>query len=111
MEKETSFLFFLSFFFFLFFFQNQFHHETFFFFKIYGYILGIFQKEKLVELLNVSEEEFFGFIVDIDRGYFDNPYHSFYHCVDVFHIVYYCLSTLEAGDYFSKLKKKLYSNL
>ncbi|KAJ3161719.1 hypothetical protein HDU86_006489 [Geranomyces michiganensis] len=60
---------------------------------MYGLLLGMFVKNGLVPnsttlcgLLN--------FVIDMADGYFDNPYHSFLHAVDVTYMVYYSLVDL-----------------
>ncbi|KAF9925120.1 hypothetical protein BGZ65_007957, partial [Modicella reniformis] len=51
--------------------------------EIYGIVLGMFIKLGLVECLNISESELLDFIIDVDRGYLETFYHSFYHAADV----------------------------
>ncbi|KAI8914822.1 hypothetical protein DFJ77DRAFT_430758, partial [Powellomyces hirtus] len=65
--------------------------------EMYGLLLGMFVKNGLVPnsatlcgLLN--------FIIDIAEGYFDNPYHSFLHAVDVTYMVYWALVDLALAE-------------
>lgn len=43
----------------------------------------VFRKMKIFELLPVSEEKIKSFILEIRLQYYRNPYHNFYHAVDV----------------------------
>ena len=37
-------------------------------------------------LQSITALEFLNFLIDIDRGYLENPYHSFWHGADVFQV-------------------------
>jgi hypothetical protein len=40
----------------------------------------------------------FEFATTIQKNYFDNPYHSFYHAIDVTYIVYYLMEDMSLAD-------------
>lgn len=56
-------------------------------------ILLIFERFELLEALEVGREEFLRFILVVEANYRDNPYHNFYHAVDVLQCCYYVLNT------------------
>lgn len=70
--------------------------------EIYGIILGMFSKLGLVECLNITEGELLDFIIDVDRGYLEIFYHSFYHAADVTSVLYHMLIEMNASHYLSK---------
>src|SRR5689334_8057252 len=43
-------------------------------------------------------QSLFEFSVDISNNYFNNPYHSFYHAIDVSYMVYYLIEDLNMGE-------------
>ncbi|KAG0213092.1 High affinity cAMP-specific and IBMX-insensitive 3',5'-cyclic phosphodiesterase 9A [Mortierella sp. GBA43] len=70
--------------------------------EIYGIIVGMFNKLGLTECLNISESELLDFIIDVDRGYLEIFYHSFYHAADVTAVLYHMLLEMNASQYLSK---------
>ncbi|KCV68690.1 hypothetical protein H696_04978 [Fonticula alba] len=63
---------------------------------LYAIGLMIFESTGLLSLLGLSPRDILRFIASVDRGYYDNPYHSFLHGFDVFQSVYHTLVVLRA---------------
>ena len=62
--------------------------------ELYGLLIGTFVN---LELIRTSKQlsAFLDFIIDVDKGYFDNPYHSFLHAIDVEYMLYFVLIDLK----------------
>ncbi|KAF7732876.1 High affinity cAMP-specific and IBMX-insensitive 3',5'-cyclic phosphodiesterase 9A [Apophysomyces ossiformis] len=71
--------------------------------EIYGYILGFFKRLDLLSALGISPSEFLDFLMDIDKGYLPNAYHSFYHAADVTMVLYHMLCHFEVERYLSRV--------
>ncbi|RHZ68903.1 hypothetical protein Glove_292g69 [Diversispora epigaea] len=71
--------------------------------ELYGIVLGMMVKLNLAGTLNISKSEMLDFIIDVEKGYCDTSYHSFYHAVDVVEILYYMLTNLDASKYLTAL--------
>ncbi|KAI8815274.1 hypothetical protein BJ742DRAFT_783007 [Cladochytrium replicatum] len=65
--------------------------------ELYGIIMGLFIRMGLV--YHQDELDFLlAFIVDVAKSYSNNPYHSFYHAVDVCYMLFYMLHDLGAAE-------------
>jgi hypothetical protein len=71
--------------------------------EVYGFIAGIFKRIEVYETLGITTSDFLDLLVDIERGYNDNPYHSFYHAVDVTMVLYYMLEEYDMKRYLNRL--------
>ncbi|ORX97647.1 HD-domain/PDEase-like protein [Basidiobolus meristosporus CBS 931.73] len=67
--------------------------------ELYGIIVGVFSQLGLLHVLGVSQSQLLDFIVDIDRGYLDSPYHSFLHAADVFIVGYNLINYSHVRSY------------
>jgi hypothetical protein len=67
--------------------------------EIYGYIGGIFKRMKVCQTLGITTSEFLDFLIDVEKGYNNNPYHSFYHAVDITMVLYHMLNQFNISDY------------
>ncbi|KAJ3013162.1 hypothetical protein HKX48_005906 [Thoreauomyces humboldtii] len=65
--------------------------------EMYGLLLGMFVKNGLVPNSAVLCG-LLDFIIDVADGYFDNPYHSFLHAMDVTYMVYWALVDLALAE-------------
>lgn len=57
----------------------------------------IFEDFGLLKEFGISEERFKLFLLAVECNYFDNPYHNFYHVVDVLQCCYYLLKKAADG--------------
>lgn len=57
----------------------------------------VFQDFDLLKEFGISEDRFQTFLLAINCNYFDNPYHNFYHVVDVLQCCYYLLRVASEG--------------
>jgi 3'5'-cyclic nucleotide phosphodiesterase len=71
--------------------------------ELYGYVLGMFVALRLDTAIGATASQLLDFIIDVDHGYFNNPYHSFFHAVDVTAVIYYMVIDLNATQYLSTL--------
>ncbi|KAG0163208.1 hypothetical protein DFQ28_007730 [Apophysomyces sp. BC1034] len=70
---------------------------------VYGHLLGLFAKLKVLDTLEIDASQMLDFFIDVDAAYLDAPYHSFYHAVDIVTVLYYMLTELVAVRYLSPL--------
>lgn len=56
-------------------------------------ILLIFERFDIFEALEIPKETFQQFILVVEHNYAGNPYHNFYHAIDVLQCCYYVLQT------------------
>ncbi|OBZ80213.1 putative 3',5'-cyclic phosphodiesterase pde-4, partial [Choanephora cucurbitarum] len=70
--------------------------------EVYGYIAGIFKKMGVNRTLGITTSEFLDFLIDVEKGYQDNPYHSFYHAVDVTMVLYHLLVLYDMSKYLNQ---------
>lgn len=75
--------------------------------EIFGITVGIFKRMKLCQTLGITTSEFLDFLIDIERGYHDNPYHSFYHAVDVTMMLYHMLEQYNMSEHLSSMDSTL----
>lgn len=71
---------------------------------LYGFILGMFDKLRVFDTLNITTSQFLDFLIDVDKTYNDTPYHSFFHATDVVVVLYYILMDLKAKRYLTDLE-------
>lgn len=71
---------------------------------LYGYLLGIFSKLKILDTLHMSTSQLLDFLIDVENTYHDTPYHSFYHATDVVIVLFYIITTLQAKRYLTDLE-------
>ncbi|KAI9276328.1 hypothetical protein BC943DRAFT_285185 [Umbelopsis sp. AD052] len=71
--------------------------------ELYGIVLGMFARLDLHTAAGVSLSELLDFIIDVDKGYFPNPYHNFFHAVDVTGVLFFILNDVRANRYLSKI--------
>lgn len=57
--------------------------------EVFGCMAGLFKRVNICQLLNISASGFLDFLMDVKSSYQNNPYHSFYHGVDVAMVLYY----------------------
>jgi 3'5'-cyclic nucleotide phosphodiesterase len=62
-----------------------------------GIFIGMFQKGNLIAT-KPGFQNLFQFAVNTAKNYFDNPYHSFNHAVDVAYVSYYMIEDLGVGE-------------
>ncbi|KAM3586424.1 hypothetical protein VKS41_002940 [Umbelopsis sp. WA50703] len=63
----------------------------------------MFIRIKVDTAIGATASQLLDFIIDVDHGYLQNPYHSFFHAVDVTAVIYYILNDLEAAIHLSTL--------
>ncbi|GAB5591465.1 hypothetical protein Unana1_06365 [Umbelopsis nana] len=71
--------------------------------ELYGIVLGMFARLDLHTAAAVSLSELLDFIIDVDKGYFPNPYHNFFHAVDVTGVLFFILADARANRFLSKI--------
>jgi hypothetical protein len=62
-----------------------------------GLYLGMFVKMGLVQD-SLGLQTLFEFAVDVSNHYYDNPYHSFHHAIDVTYITFYLIEDLSMAE-------------
>eukprot|EP00158_Paraphelidium_tribonemae_P006196 Partr_v1_DN27723_c1_g1_i1_m67801 putative Phosphodiesterase len=70
---------------------------------LYGIVLGMFLMQGMDAILQLTWLELLDFIIEVDEGYHNNPYHSFRHAVDVTFVVHYMIQSHDAGKYLTDL--------
>ncbi|KAI8064594.1 hypothetical protein BC940DRAFT_348501 [Gongronella butleri] len=66
---------------------------------IYGRVLQCFVQLDLFDALGgITASAFLDFLIDVDKGYYPNAYHSFLHAVDVTLVLYYMVHEYEIMD-------------
>lgn len=70
--------------------------------EVYGFIAGIFKRIGICQTLGTTTSDFLDLLVDIEREYNDNPYHSFYHAVDVAMVLYHMLEKYGMSEYLNR---------
>ncbi|KAI8885481.1 HD-domain/PDEase-like protein [Backusella circina FSU 941] len=70
--------------------------------EVYGFTTGIFKRMGICQSLGITTSDFLDFLIDIDQGYCDNPYHSFYHAVDVAMVLYHMLECYDISEYLTR---------
>jgi hypothetical protein len=71
--------------------------------EVYGFIAGIFKRMEVYQTLGVTTSGFLEFLMDIEKGYNDNPYHSFYHAVDVTMVLYHMFEQYGTSEYIARV--------
>lgn len=71
--------------------------------EVYGFIAGIFKRLKICQALGITTSDFLDFLIDIEKGYNDNPYHSFYHAVDVAMVLYHMMVQYDMSEFITKI--------
>ncbi|OAD67946.1 hypothetical protein PHYBLDRAFT_127928, partial [Phycomyces blakesleeanus NRRL 1555(-)] len=71
--------------------------------EIYGYMLGLFERLDLCKAIGITSSELLDFLIDVDRGYLPNAYHSFYHAADVTIVLFAMLSDYDAKQYLTSV--------
>lgn len=71
--------------------------------EVYGFIAGIFKRLNICQALGITTSDFLDFLIDIEKGYKDNPYHSFYHAVDVAMVLYHMMVQYDMSEYITKI--------
>ncbi|KAG9306349.1 hypothetical protein G9A89_018232 [Geosiphon pyriformis] len=72
--------------------------------ELYGILLGMLVKQDIQGTLNITTSEMLDFIIEVNQGYLDTSYHSFYHAVDVVVVLYNMLTELGAGKFLTPLE-------
>lgn len=70
--------------------------------EVYGFIAGIFKRIGICQTLGTTTSDFLDLLIDIEREYNDNPYHSFYHAVDVAMVLYHMLEKYGMSEYLNR---------
>lgn len=70
--------------------------------EVYGFTAGIFKRIEIYQTLSITISDFIDLLVDIEKGYNDNPYHSFYHAVDVTLVLYHMLEMYDMKRYLNR---------
>ncbi|GAN07025.1 hypothetical protein MAM1_0145d06515 [Mucor ambiguus] len=70
--------------------------------EVYGFIAGIFKRIGICQTLGTTTSDFLDLLIDIEREYNDNPYHSFYHAVDVAMVLYHMLEEYGMSEYLNQ---------
>ena len=71
--------------------------------KLFGLIMGIFQRLEICQTLGITMSEFLDFLIDIQEGYKENPYHSFYHAVDITMVLYHMLTEFSMAEHLTQM--------
>lgn len=71
--------------------------------EVYGFVAGIFKRMDVCRTLGITTSNFLDFLIDIEKGYNDNPYHSFYHAVDVTMILYHMFEQYGMSEHLTKV--------
>ncbi|CAO3698292.1 unnamed protein product [Rhizopus stolonifer] len=71
--------------------------------EVYGFIGGLLNRMNIAQTLGISTSDFLEFLMDIEKGYNDNPYHSFYHAVDVVMVLYHFLECYDISEYLTRI--------
>lgn len=71
--------------------------------EVYGFMAGIFKRMGICQTLGITLSDFLDFLIDIEKGYNDNPYHSFYHAVDVAMVLHHMMIQYDMDKYISKI--------
>jgi HD-GYP domain-containing protein (c-di-GMP phosphodiesterase class II) len=71
--------------------------------EVYGFIAGIFKRMEVFQTLGITTSDFLDFLIDIEKGYNDNPYHSFYHAVDVTMVLYHMMEQYDMSQYLTRV--------
>ncbi|KAI9306582.1 hypothetical protein BJ944DRAFT_46190 [Cunninghamella echinulata] len=66
---------------------------------IYGHVLKLFEEKDLFTSLGITSSAFLDFLIDIDRGYLPNAYHSFMHAIDVTYVLYHIIYEYDISTY------------
>ncbi|KAG1149806.1 hypothetical protein G6F37_005764 [Rhizopus arrhizus] len=72
--------------------------------EVYGYICGLIQRMHVCQILNITIFEFLDFLMDVEKGYNNNQYHSFYHAVDAVMVLCYFLECCELFRYLTSME-------
>lgn len=65
--------------------------------------MGIFSSLNVPETLDITSSQLLDFLLDVEKTYYDTPYHSFHHAADVVSVLYYILVDLNARQYLDDL--------
>ncbi|KAG2210493.1 hypothetical protein INT47_002435 [Mucor saturninus] len=71
--------------------------------EVYGFIAGVFKRLGICQALGITISDFLDFLIDIEKGYNDNPYHSFYHAVDVAMVLNHMMVQYDMSQYITKI--------
>ncbi|KAI9017977.1 hypothetical protein CLU79DRAFT_762470 [Phycomyces nitens] len=71
--------------------------------EVYGFILGLFERLDLCRAIGITSSELLDFIIDVDKGYLPNAYHSFYHAADVTVVLFAMLADFDAKQYLTSV--------
>lgn len=71
--------------------------------EVYGYMCGIFNRVDAFQVLGITVSEFLDFLIDADKAYLENPYHSFYHGADTALVVYHLIERYKVATHLTKL--------
>lgn len=66
-------------------------------------VVSLFDKECNFGELKISRDRVFSYILEVDRSYFDNPFHNFTHGVCVTHFNYMLLNASNAQNHLSPI--------
>jgi hypothetical protein len=61
--------------------------------ELLNVIMLIFERSDVFEALEIPRETFQEFLLVVEHNYHENPYHNFYHAVDVLQCCYHVLNT------------------
>ncbi|KAG5463400.1 MAG: hypothetical protein BJ554DRAFT_7880, partial [Olpidium bornovanus] len=67
-----------------------------------GFVLGMFKQLGTLDFLCISPSALLDFVCDVEGLYLHNPYHNFFHGVDVLFMVYYMLHHMEVAMFLEK---------
>ncbi|CEP15577.1 hypothetical protein [Parasitella parasitica] len=70
--------------------------------EVYGFIAGIFKRIGICQTLGTTTSDFLDLLIDVEKEYNDNPYHSFYHAVDVAMVLYHMLGEYGMSEYLNR---------
>ena len=65
--------------------------------ELYGLFLGMFVKTGIAKEI-ACLQNLLDFAVYMAKNYFDNPYHSFNHAVDVTYMCYFLMENMSIGE-------------
>lgn len=68
-------------------------------------VVALFDKEFSFGEMHMDREKVMAYILEVDRNYFDNPFHNFYHAVCVTHFDFMLLSVSHAEKHLSPIMR------
>ncbi|CEG79294.1 hypothetical protein RMATCC62417_13779 [Rhizopus microsporus] len=71
--------------------------------EVYGFIAGLVKRMNICQTLGITISNFLDFLIDVERRYLNNPYHSFYHAVDMVMVLYHFFECYDMSEYLTRM--------